>query len=228
MIGGSKMSIILVTGGSSGIGKEIVNHLGKHTVYAPTHEEMDVRSMVSVEKYTSKTSSNEVLINCAGWNYLEHIGKLEMLAVQKLLDTNVFGYINMINACKKNNPSLKRIINIGSIASRTPMRCSLAYNASKAAVDMITKQAARELAPEIVVFGVNPGKTYPSKMSEYVDERVPVLRSWTKLEALEYQINAIPIRRMGKGHDVAKLVSWLVEDAPDYMTGSIIEIAGGM
>lgn len=249
------MAKIFITGTSSGIGQYIALGLsreygenGKHkhkvvgcsksggcrdtefsSVLCDTRNINSVRS--SLQYALFQMDDVDIIINNAGVNILQYIHLLDQHDIDEILDTNIKGYINVISSAvlmqKAGFIHLKKIINIGSVASRVPMTASLVYNASKAAVDMITKQCARELAPHISVYGVNPGKMEKTKMTEYVDNIVPKLRGWSAKKAKEYQLSAIPMRRYGHLTELYSLVSFLVNTAPEYMTGSIIEVAGG-
>ena len=71
------------------------------------------------------------------------------------------------------------------------MRCSAAYNASKGAALILTKQLARELAPDITVFSVSPNKLAGTGMSNSIDEQVVKTRGWTIEQAQEYQLKGL-------------------------------------
>jgi NAD(P)-dependent dehydrogenase (short-subunit alcohol dehydrogenase family) len=166
------------------------------------------------------------LVNCAGVNALDMIPDVEDVDLDSIIDTNVKGYIKGVRAAARLG-SVKRIINIGSIAGTRPMRGSLVYCASKAAVDMITKQAARELAPHTAVYGLNPGRLEGTAMTRQVDEDILRVRNWTPEEALRYQLQYIPMRRYGDLKEVMAVMHYLLCDAPMFQTGDIIELAGG-
>ncbi|RBP47076.1 pteridine reductase [Arenicella xantha] len=105
------------------------------------------------------------------------------------------------------------IINLVDIHARHPMAHHPIYCSAKAGLEMLTKSLARDLAPNIRVNAVAPGAIlWP--------EHTAVAA--TQTEVLE----KIPLQRMGKPEDVAKLVRFLVDDA-DYITGQIIAVDGG-
>jgi NAD(P)-dependent dehydrogenase (short-subunit alcohol dehydrogenase family) len=166
------------------------------------------------------------VVNCAGVNALDMIRDIDDVNLDSIIDTNVKGYIKGVRAAARHQ-YVNRIINIGSIAGTRPMRGSLVYCASKAAVDMITKQAARELAPHTAVYGLNPGRLEGTAMTAKVDEDVLRVRNWTPEEALRYQLQYIPMRRYGTLDEVLATLCYLLCDAPMFQTGSIIELAGG-
>lgn len=177
----------------------------------------------------------DILINNAGINHISYARDLREDQVREIISTNVCGSIFGIMQMAKAHDLVsgdqrgfwpKRIINIGSVAGRIAMRATLAYCASKGAVNMITRQAARELAPGCIVFGINPGRLKDTHMGDQVDEQVMRVRDWSKLEADRYQMSQIPLCRYGELSEVVDLVRYLLK-APSYMTGSIIEIAGG-
>jgi len=99
---------------------------------------------------------------------------------------------------------------ISSNASHSPMRCSLAYNMSKAALTMASKQMARELTRqrEMTIFTISPNKLRGTGMSEIVDAIVPELRGWTASESNEIQCSAMV---NGKQTDPKQFVDFLVK-----------------
>ena len=112
-----------------------------------------------------------------------------------------------------------RIINISSISSRLGGANDwVDYAASKAALNTFTLGAARELAGEgIRVNAVSPG---------VVETRLHADAG--AADRLERLASLTPVGRHGQPTEVAQVVEWLLLDAPDYITGSNFEIAGGL
>jgi 3-oxoacyl-[acyl-carrier protein] reductase len=104
----------------------------------------------------------DILVNCAGTTRFVPHGDLEALddaLIDRILAVNVRGVIAATRAFR---PLLARgggglVVNISSIAAVTAMGSNIAYCASKAAVDNLTRSLARALAPDIRVVSVSPG-----------------------------------------------------------------------
>lgn len=106
------------------------------------------------------------------------------------------------------------VINITSIAGRTGVGSNVAYCASKAAMDSMTRSLARALAPQIRVVSVSPGWVN----GEYA-KRMPV-------EIIDEQIAKTPLRRIAEAEDVAEAV-YAVAAHLRFSTGDIIPVDGG-
>lgn len=107
------------------------------------------------------------------------------------------------------------IINIIDIHGEKPLRDYIIYSMSKAALVMMTKALAVELAPGIRVNGVSPGAIlWPENDGEMSDK--------AKAELL----SAIPMGRLGSERDIARAVRFLAEEAP-FITGQILDADGG-
>ena len=105
------------------------------------------------------------------------------------------------------------IINIVDIHARRPLKNHPVYGPAKAALAMLTKSLAKDLAPEIRVNGVAPGAIlWPEDdMSTETKETI---------------LNQVPLQRPGDPTDIADCVLYLVRDA-NYVTGQIIAVDGG-
>ncbi len=105
------------------------------------------------------------------------------------------------------------IVNIVDIHAQRPLRNHTVYGPAKAALAMLTRSLAKDLAPDVRVNGVAPGAIlWPEDdMSDA-----------TKASILEQ----VPLERPGEPADVAELVLYLVRDA-NYVTGQIIAVDGG-
>jgi NAD(P)-dependent dehydrogenase (short-subunit alcohol dehydrogenase family) len=103
------------------------------------------------------------------------------------------------------------IVNITSVHEHVPRPGFAIYAAAKAALGMLTRGLALELAPNVRVVAVAPGAIATERNEE--------------AEALS---NEIPLGRPGNPEEVAALVSYLVSDEAAYVTGTSILIDGGM
>jgi NAD(P)-dependent dehydrogenase (short-subunit alcohol dehydrogenase family) len=119
------------------------------------------------------------------------------------------------------------VCNIISNASHMPMRHSLAYNASKAAADMLTRQMARELwgTHRVTVFGVSPNRLHGTPMSVSVDRQVAISRAWSAAEVRRRQLEALPIGEETDPATVAEFVAWLLstKERHRYLHGAILD-----
>ena len=105
------------------------------------------------------------------------------------------------------------IVNLVDIYAENPLPGHSVYCMSKAALAMMTKSLARDLAPSVRVNGVAPGAVlWPDAGKSETDQASMIERT--------------PLKRMGTPEDVATTVLWLLRDAP-FVTGEIVRVDGG-
>lgn len=145
---------------------------------------------------------------------------LDAQAFQKIFGVNVIGAFQMVRACA---PHLKAangaIVNISSIAGSLGIGSSVAYIASKGAVNSLTLHLARVLAPEIRVNAVCPGLITTRWFADGIGAD-----NFQKLKA-QYE-QSTPLGRACTAEDVAESVLWLIEGART-VTGELILLDSG-
>ena len=239
----------IVSGGSKGIGKAIAlkyAHAGEDVVIcsrrkvnldaAVNDAESNGFSLIPIECNTSnfdsiqsvvdltmdKFGKVDILVNNAATNpYYGPILNSEESHWDKIFDVNVKGYFNFAKACSismiKNNYG--KIINVASIAAKTPLEGLGVYNISKAAVVMLTKVLAKELGQHnIQINTLAPGliKTDFSKAL------------WEDEDTYNKIVKSIPQGKMGTPEDISGMALYLASDASDFITGSIFTVDGGI
>ena len=160
----------------------------------------------------------DLLVNSAGVTRFVPHGDLDALddaLVGRILDVNVRGVIASVRAAL---PLMRRsggaIVNISSIAAVTAMGSNIAYCASKAAVDNLTKSLARALAPDIRVISVSPGLV-DTEFVRGLDQ------SWR-----DEQAGRTPLRRLADPEEVARAVL-AAGTSLTFTTGAILSVDGG-
>tara|TARA_R110000868_G_scaffold822_1_gene6098 strand:- start:22388 stop:23131 length:744 start_codon:yes stop_codon:yes gene_type:complete len=114
------------------------------------------------------------------------------------------------------------VVFLSSNVATTNFANSSVYQASKAAINSIGKTAAAELAPrKIRVNMVSPGPTHTNVLNKSYDE-ITAQGIWDNLSS------SIPLNKIGKSEDVAKMVAYLCYDSSSYITGADFLIDGGM
>jgi 3-oxoacyl-[acyl-carrier protein] reductase len=191
---------------------------GNHSIFeAPTTNSEKLKALTEFVK--EKYGKLDVLVNNAGITTPVKHDDLEGLSdewIDKILQTNVRGTFAMIRSMQscleKSDEAL--IVNISSVAATSGIGSNVAYCASKAAVDSITRSLARALAPKIRVVSVSPGWV----LGEYSKNIDP--------EYLQTQIDKTPMGRLASAEDVANTVLALTTHLT-FTTGSIIPVDGG-
>jgi 3-oxoacyl-[acyl-carrier protein] reductase len=195
----------------------------RHSIFhAPT---TDAQKVADLKVFVSeKYGKLDVLVNNAGITTPVPHDDLEGLTdewIDKIMQTNVRGSFAMVRAMREllekgseesNESSL--IVNISSIAGSSGIGSNVAYCASKAAVDSMTRSLARALAPKIRVVSVSPGFVE----GEYTKNFDPTF--------LQNQMDNTPLERFATGVDVANAV-YALATSLTFSTGNIITVDGG-
>lgn len=203
-----------------------------------TNQELLVRYLTNIRKSSPETGVD--IAYCAGINILDSIYDVDEVNLYQTFNVNVMGFIRVMQAVARVYYTHPRsdmpypltpqyrtnVVAVASDAARVPMRRSITYCASKAALVQAVRVAARELAPYVRVNAVSPGIMDDTPMTESIDREVMRQRGWTREEQLDYERQSIPIGRRGTKIEVADLVMQTLL-GPEYMTGSNIEITGG-
>jgi 3-oxoacyl-[acyl-carrier protein] reductase len=233
--------IVLVVGGSSGIGNGIAQafrrngaevHVWGTRAKASDYEgakgsdlaglryvQMDVADFAALEAYAPPFAKLDVLVSCQGI-VLYKRGEFAMEGFQKVIDVN----LNSVMACAMKframlATSKGAIVNISSTSAYHTTLGNPAYGASKAACVALTKNLAHAFAKEgIRVNGVAPGLVDTKLTKVTVDNP----------ERLEGALNNIPLHRLGQPEDIAGAVLFLASPLAAYVIGQTITVDGGL
>ena len=168
--------VVVITGGTSGIGKEIANiYISKNNIVCILAKDAktDVQNNIFecdvtneqqvkyvIEQIAKKYNKIDIVVNCAGYGLA---GALELTSIddaKKQFETNMIGTMIVNNNCIKFMQQNSVIINISSTCALFALPYRGLYCASKSAVDMYSKCLKMELAPsKINVISICPGDT---------------------------------------------------------------------
>jgi NAD(P)-dependent dehydrogenase (short-subunit alcohol dehydrogenase family) len=239
---------VLVTGGTRGIGlmiaqgfaeagakvwissrkssacAEVAASLGCSAIPADLSTPEGLRTLV--DGISADTDRLDVLVNNAGAVWGAPLEEYPDSAFDKLWAINVKPIFRLTvsllpllrAAATPEDPA--RVINIGSIDGiRVPAMEVYAYSATKAAVHMLTRSLAHQLAAEsITVNAIAPGP-FDSKMMAFALDN-PQVRAQIAGE--------VPLGRIGRPDDMAGTAIYLASRAGSYLTGTVIPVDGGL
>jgi 3-oxoacyl-[acyl-carrier protein] reductase len=242
----SEVKTAVVTGGARGIGKAIARHLaqgGYNVVISDimfedatkTATELaalgvktlavkaDVAKLADVEALIKQTvatlGSIDVLVNNAGITRDNLSIRMSEAEWDLVLAINLKGTFlcSQVAAKEMMKRRYGRIINIASVSGILGTAGQANYAASKAGVIAVTKAMARELGGRnITVNAVAPGFIL-TEMTEQLPDKVK-----------EAYLAQIPLKRAGTPEDVAAAVHFLASPAADYITGTVLNVSGGL
>lgn len=242
-----KDQVALVTGGSRGIGRAIVRAFvaeGAKVAFAFRDNraaadqlvremtqvsgttfalQADVTQMESAQQCVDRVANEwgrfDILVNNAGIIRDDLFIRMEPEAWQSVLETNLGGTYNFCRAVAYTLMRQRRgrIINISSVAAEYVNRGQVNYAASKGAVNAFTRALALELAGRgVTVNAIAPG-FIETDMSEAVRNK-----------GGEIIKKMIPMRRLGRPEDVARVAVFLASADSEYMTGQVLTVDGGL
>jgi NAD(P)-dependent dehydrogenase (short-subunit alcohol dehydrogenase family) len=240
--------VAIVTGSSSGIGAATAIELSKRgwnvvvnysknekqaadvasrckssiTVKANIGEDAECRGLAKAA--LDKWGRIDALVNNAGTTKFVKHADFEGLSADDFLRIyrlNVVGPFQMVRACAAALKAQKgAIVNVSSVASLLGTGSSVAYAASKSALNAMTYSLARSLGPEVRVNAVCPG---------YVD--TPWQHNALGMEgaskAAQHYAGMVPLKDYARPEDLAETICWLIEGARQ-VTGETIFVDGGL
>jgi 3-oxoacyl-[acyl-carrier protein] reductase len=191
-------------------------------VRANIAEDADCRRMADAA--LEKWGRIDALVNNAGttkvaFNHAD-LGALSAADFQHVYSVNVVGAFQMIRAVE---PAMRTqgggaIVNVSSIAAVTGIGTSVAYAASKGALNTMTLSLARALGPQIRVNAVCPGFVETRWLQEAIGPAYEAAKA--------RYLSGTPLQRVCTPDDIARAVLWLLEGS-DLVTGEFILVDGG-
>jgi 3-oxoacyl-[acyl-carrier protein] reductase len=236
----------VVTGAAQGIGRQIAQTLGEqgarvvlgdrdgdaaeetaHQLNAIGIEALGTRCDVTdqammealIETAVDAFGSVDVMVNNAGFTRDAVLRNMTLSDFRAVLDVHVVGAwlgIRSAVASMRATGTKGSIVNMSSISGKVGNPGQTNYSAAKAGIVGLTKAAAKEVAR----YGIRVNAIQPGVIEGTMTASMPA-------EVLADRIKAIPLGRIGQPEDVANVVLFLASDLSLYMTGAVMEIAGG-
>jgi 3-oxoacyl-[acyl-carrier protein] reductase len=240
-------SSAVVTGGSRGIGRAIVERLardGAHVVFGyARHEERAKEVEAAVEAaggwargvradFTDPGAPDrfmaeaadllgglDVLVNNAAISFTPAtLAETDPADFDRVLTANTRAAFLTMRFAARHMRDGGRIVNISTLNTVRPAPGAAAYAASKGALEQLTAVAAVELGPRgITVNTVSPGAT-----------DTELLRTTNSEVALEQVVQLTPLRRLGRPSDIADVVAFLAGPDGRWLTGQNLRATGGL
>jgi NAD(P)-dependent dehydrogenase (short-subunit alcohol dehydrogenase family) len=225
---------ILIVGGSSGIGLELVKVLSEnyHEIYVGSrtadtlveipgvhHIPMDVTAETLDLETLPKTLQG--LVYCPGTIVLKPFQRLTIDDFRNDFNINLLGAVKVIQGCinlLKKSPSGASIVLFSTVAVNTGMPFHASVGSAKAAVEGLTRSLAAEFAPRIRVNAIAPSLTDTPLAQN-------LLSSEEKRKA---SASRHPLKRIGTPQEIARSAAFLLSDASAWISGQILPIDGGM
>jgi 3-oxoacyl-[acyl-carrier protein] reductase len=243
---GLEGKVILVTGGTGGLGEDIcmtlasqgaipVIHYNSNTekanslvekirlmgvdticIKSDIRVEAEVKEMVAAVK--NRFGKIDGLVNNAGVLLRGFIAMQSLEKYREVVDINLFGNYLVLKHVAQVMISQKfgAIVNVSSAAGFGGLKGQSVYSSTKGALNSITIVAAKEMAD----FNVRVNAVAPG----FIDSGM--LEKATKQD--EKHKEFIPMKRFGKASEVSSVVLFLLSEAAGYMTGQILIIDGGL
>jgi NAD(P)-dependent dehydrogenase (short-subunit alcohol dehydrogenase family) len=239
----------LITGGGSGIGREIARRLAREgmavavldrdgaaaeavaaeisglAVTGDVTAEAEVSN--AVDAVLGRFHQIDLLVNNAGIAWMGPALEMPLEALQSMLRVNVEGVFITCRAVLPHMVARRSgsVVNLASWAGKTGNAYFAGYSASKFAVIGLTQALAREMAPHgIRVNTICPGIVVDTAMRTAIEAQ----QRQYGLPTTEERASTIPVGRLSVPDDVARIAAFLASDESAYMTGESINISGGL
>ena len=220
--------MIVIIGASKGIGKYLYEKYKviEKTIGSYCNDEKEKLIYVDVTRIeilsllintSSPNIKNYVVINCAGINYNSFAHKADLNKWHDVIDVNLKGTFNVINAFLPimRKQGYGRIINLSSVVGQMGVMGTSAYAASKSALTGMIKSIAIENASKgITINNLNLGYFNTGMINEIPDQQKEQIKK------------SIPTGEFGNPENIYNAVEFLRKS--DYITGSSIDINGGL